>query len=219
MVRVGTLPMRLLVRHYGCRMVYSEELIDKKIAKLSRYVDVETGLIHFGIGNAKSSSAAAATPTVGSDKCPWDMSNSVLTTFPGERLVVQLGTASGAEAVRAAEVVARDARAIDVNMGCPKQFSLQAGMGSALLGKPEAVRDIITSLRRNINVPITAKIRMLPETRQTLQLCQILEQCGVAAIAVHARWTPDRPRHKALPEEQVFDVCSPSIFSYCSTLS
>lgn len=209
MVRVGTLPMRLLARHYGCKMLYSEELIDKKIAKLTRYVDPATGLVHFGVSSStnsnNSSSISTSSSSSSSSSCDWDLGSSVLTTYPGERLVVQLGTCNGADAVRAAEVVARDARAIDINMGCPKLFSLQAGMGSALLGKPETVRDIVSSLRRALpaTVPVTAKIRMLPEVRQTLQLCQILQQCGVAAIAVHARWTPDRPRHKALPEEQV----------------
>jgi hypothetical protein len=41
-----------------------------------------------------------------------------LTTFSGERLVVQLGAATAEEALAAAQVVCGDARAIDINMGC-----------------------------------------------------------------------------------------------------
>jgi tRNA-dihydrouridine synthase 2 len=43
-----------------------------------------------------------------------------------------------------------DVDAIDVNMGCPKGFSLQGGMGAALLSKPELVRDVrsVTGTRR-----------------------------------------------------------------------
>jgi len=36
---------------------------------------------------------------------------------------------------------------IDVNMGCPKAFSLKGGMGSALLTQPETVRAILYHLR------------------------------------------------------------------------
>ena len=31
---------------------------------------------------------------------------------------------------------------IDVNMGCPKEFSLKGGMGAALLTQPEKVREV-----------------------------------------------------------------------------
>ena len=31
---------------------------------------------------------------------------------------------------------------IDVNMGCPKEFSIKGGMGAALLTQPEKVRDV-----------------------------------------------------------------------------
>lgn len=31
---------------------------------------------------------------------------------------------------------------IDVNMGCPKEFSLKGGMGAALLTKPEKIKEV-----------------------------------------------------------------------------
>jgi hypothetical protein len=39
MVRVGTLPTRLLARGYGADMVYSEELIDHKLIRCDRFVE------------------------------------------------------------------------------------------------------------------------------------------------------------------------------------
>lgn len=36
MVRVGTLPMRLLALHYGADIVYTEELVDWKLLKTTR---------------------------------------------------------------------------------------------------------------------------------------------------------------------------------------
>lgn len=39
MVRVGTLPMRLLALRYGADIVYTEELIDWKLLKSERRVN------------------------------------------------------------------------------------------------------------------------------------------------------------------------------------
>lgn len=47
-------------------------------------------------------------------------------------------------------------------MGCPKEFSVKGGMGSALLENPELIRKILTNLVDNLNVPVTCKIRVLP---------------------------------------------------------
>lgn len=84
-------------------------------------------------------------------------------------------------------------------MGCPKHFSVSGGMGAALLSKPEVVRDIISTLVRNMGseVAITAKIRLFPEVKQTLEFMNILVGAGVKAIAVHSRQVPERPRDPA----------------------
>jgi tRNA-dihydrouridine synthase 2 len=37
---------------------------------------------------------------------------------------------------------AQDVASIDINMGCPKHFSIQGGMGAALLKKPELACDV-----------------------------------------------------------------------------
>lgn len=42
-----------------------------------------------------------------------------------------------------AQHVERDVAAVDVNMGCPKRFSLQGAMGAALLKRPEIAADIV----------------------------------------------------------------------------
>lgn len=65
-----------------------------------------------------------------------------------ERTVLQIGTSAPDLALAAASVAASEVAAIDVNMGCPVAFSVSGGMGSALLEKPETVREILTTLRR-----------------------------------------------------------------------
>ncbi|ETO34766.1 hypothetical protein RFI_02323 [Reticulomyxa filosa] len=69
-------------------------------------------------------------------------------------------------------------------------------MGAALLQKPELVKDILTALVRNFGsqLTITAKVRLLEDEKKTLELCQMIENTGVNALTIHARYTADRPR-------------------------
>lgn len=36
----------------------------------------------------------------------------------------------------------KDVAAVDINMGCPKSFSISGGMGAALLSKPDLIHDV-----------------------------------------------------------------------------
>lgn len=38
----------------------------------------------------------------------------------------------------------------DVNMGCPKEFSVQGGMGAALLKKPDEIKKVDLNLEKKI---------------------------------------------------------------------
>jgi tRNA-dihydrouridine synthase 2 len=70
-------------------------------------------------------------------------------------------------------------------------------MGSELLKHPENIKDILTTLVKNVPKPITCKIRLLEKAQDTIDLVKMIESCGVSAIAVHARYVPQRPRQKA----------------------
>lgn len=76
-----------------------------------------------------------------------------------EKVVLQLGTANADRALKVAKMVENDVAAIDINMGCPKEFSLKGGMGAALLSDPERAKQILTTLIANVQVPVTCKIR------------------------------------------------------------
>ena len=80
-------------------------------------------------------------------------------------------------------------------MGCPKEFSVKGGMGSALLTQPEKAKEILRTLVEGVKIPVTCKIRILPDLKSTVELCRHLANCGIAAIAVHGRTKDERPRH------------------------
>lgn len=88
-----------------------------------------------------------------------------------------------------------DVAGIDINMGCPKEFSIKGGMGAALLGEPEKAEAILRKLVNNLNIPVTCKVRVLNDTNQTIELCHRFEKTGIAAIAIHGRTKDERPQH------------------------
>ncbi|GKU94978.1 hypothetical protein SLEP1_g8396 [Rubroshorea leprosula] len=108
-----------------------------------------------------------------------------------------MGTSDAVRALAAAQIVCKDVAAVDINMGCPKSFSVSGGMGAALLTKPELIHDILTTLRRNLDIPVTCKIRLLKSSQDTVELARRIEKTGVSALAVHGRKVADRPRDPA----------------------
>ncbi|GFY92628.1 aldolase-type TIM barrel family protein [Actinidia rufa] len=91
----------------------------------------------------------------------------------------------------------KDVAAVDINMGCPKSFSISGGMGAALLTKPGLIADILTTLRGNLDTPVTCKIRFLKSSLDTVELAWRIEKTCVSALAVHGRRVADRPRDPA----------------------
>ena len=80
MVRAGTLPLRLLALEHGCDTVYSEELIDRSVAKLRRMPNGRLGTVDYIDPNGK-----LIFSTNRSKECG--------------RLVFQMGSASASQAL------------------------------------------------------------------------------------------------------------------------
>lgn len=178
MVRVGTLPFRLLAAQYGADITYGEEIIDHKLIKCERRLNEDIGSIDF---------VEKGTHNVVFRTCHEEKN----------RVVFQMGTSNAERALTAAQIVCKDVAAVDINMGCPKSFSISGGMGAALLTRPELIHDILTILKRNLDIPVTCKIRLLKSSQETVELAQQIEKTGVAALAVHGRRIADRPRDPA----------------------
>lgn len=78
---------------------------------------------------------------------------------------------------------------IDINMGCPVGKVVANGDGSALMKDPELAARIAEAMVKRVNVPVTAKIRRGWDkgSINAVELSQLLESVGVAAIAIHGR--------------------------------
>ena len=77
----------------------------------------------------------------------------------------------------------------DLNMGCPVPKVVNSGAGSALMKDPKLCGEIVRRLKQEINLPVTAKIRLGWDEQSInfLEVIQELEDAGVDMIAIHAR--------------------------------
>ena len=78
---------------------------------------------------------------------------------------------------------------LDFNMGCPVPKVVNNGEGSALMKNPVLAAEILSSLVKAVQKPVTVKIRKgFDEAHvNAVEMARIAEDCGVAAIAVHGR--------------------------------
>ena len=78
---------------------------------------------------------------------------------------------------------------IDINMGCPVGKVVSNGDGSALMKDPEKAARIAEAVVKASPVPVTVKMRRGWDkgSVNAVELSRMLEQVGVAAIAVHGR--------------------------------
>lgn len=78
---------------------------------------------------------------------------------------------------------------IDVNMGCPMPKIAGSGDGCGLMRTPELAADIVRSVARAVNVPVTVKCRLGWDkgSINVLDFTKRMEDAGAAMVAVHGR--------------------------------
>lgn len=184
MVRIGSLPTRLLALEYGADLVWGPEVVDRAMMGAERRVNAATGEVEF-MKDEKQ----------------------VFSCHPAERdrLIYQVGSATPEYAAEAVRIVTEhdDVAGVDLNCGCPKPFSTLGGMGANLLSTPDLLCSILVAMRRVAppHVSVTAKIRLLPTQEATLALVeQIVRTRTIRALTVHCRTKIMRPREPALLE-------------------
>lgn len=82
-----------------------------------------------------------------------------------------------------------DIALIDINMGCPAPKIVKNCEGSALMRKPELVREIIREVVKASTKPVTVKIRKgWDDTNSNaVSIASICEEEGASAVTVHGR--------------------------------
>ncbi len=94
--------------------------------------------------------------------------------------------------VKAAKYVEENAHPniIDINMGCPvPKVALKSQAGSGLLKDPNKIYEIVSNVVKNVNTPVTVKIRSgwNNDTINCVEVAKLIEKAGASAIAIHPR--------------------------------
>lgn len=78
---------------------------------------------------------------------------------------------------------------IDFNAACPVRKVVSRGEGAALLKEPKLLAEIVRALVKQVNLPLTVKIRSgwSKENTNAAPIAKRLEDAGVSAIFIHAR--------------------------------
>jgi tRNA-dihydrouridine synthase B len=78
---------------------------------------------------------------------------------------------------------------VDLNLGCPAKKVVKCNGGSGLLRDLPAIGKIFESVRAAINIPFTVKFRAGwdDENIVCVELAKMAEDCGLCAVALHAR--------------------------------
>jgi len=92
-----------------------------------------------------------------------------------------------AEAARMVEDLGFDL--VDLNLGCPAKKVVKCNGGSGLLRDLPAIGRIFESVRAAVKIPFTVKFRAgwNEEEIVCVELARMAENCGLAAVALHAR--------------------------------
>lgn len=108
---------------------------------------------------------------------------------PGVAVGVQLmGNDPAIVAETARRAVEVGAAFVDLNFGCPAPKVFSHCAGSALLGQPALLGDLVRTTVEAAGVPVTAKIRAgIDHDRDVEEIAQRVEQAGAVLLTVHGR--------------------------------
>jgi len=92
-----------------------------------------------------------------------------------------------AEAARICEDLGFDL--VDLNLGCPAKKVVKCNGGSGLLRDLPAIGRIFRAVRDAVTIPFTVKFRAGWSEQEIVcvELARMAEDCGLAAVALHAR--------------------------------
>jgi tRNA-dihydrouridine synthase B len=119
-----------------------------------------------------------------------------LRSLPEEKpLAVQIfGAEPQTMAMAARIVIESGADLVDINVGCPVKKVTKSGAGAGLLRDLKNLEKVLSAVRQVCHVPLTVKTRIgwSPDEPVACEVARIVEDCGVDAITLHARFVTQK---------------------------
>ena len=110
-------------------------------------------------------------------------------------LFVQFCANDPDELLQAARYVEPFCDAIDLNLGCPQGIAKKGNYGAFLQEDWDLIYKLINKLYLNLDIPVTAKMRILESKEKTLEYAQMILSAGASLLTVHGRHR-DQKGHK-----------------------
>ena len=91
--------------------------------------------------------------------------------------------------VKAAKILAPYASMIDINCGCPVKKVVVSGDGSAMMKTPELAYEILSKIKEETNLPVSAKFRLgwTANEENFIEFGKKMEEAGASFVTLHAR--------------------------------
>ncbi|GIQ87849.1 tRNA-dihydrouridine synthase [Kipferlia bialata] len=201
MVRISDVCSRLTAMQLGCKMTWTEVLVDRAVLKAT-----ECSLID-GPG-----------PRRLEYRIP-DAKPLLVLSDTADPVILQLASSDPKQAVAAALYLVDEVSGVDINMGCKQHFTASGGMGVDLIKDKKAREQgtalaLVRALRTALpdQCPVSAKLRLLPvepaslsedthagkkpqvkdvDIQATAKFCCDLLSAGCSFLSMHCRLTSE----------------------------
>ena len=110
-------------------------------------------------------------------------------------LFVQFCANDPEELLEAARYVRPFCDAVDLNLGCPQGIARKGRYGAFLQEDQDLIYRLINTLHEKLDIPVTAKIRILETKEDTLKYAKMVVSAGASILTVHGRQR-DQKGHK-----------------------
>ena len=72
-----------------------------------------------------------------------------------------------------------------LNFGCPQGIARRGNYGAFLMTQVDIMCSLISTLSKNLKIPVTCKIRIKNSDKETMKMVHRLVDAGISILAVH----------------------------------
>lgn len=105
--------------------------------------------------------------------------------------------------LEAAKIVQPYCDAVDLNLGCPQGIARRGHYGSFLQEDWDTIHNLISTLHEKLDIPVTAKMRVLETKERTLEYAKMILNAGASIITVHGRQRDQKGHNTGLADWSV----------------
>ncbi|ODQ56775.1 hypothetical protein WICANDRAFT_36867 [Wickerhamomyces anomalus NRRL Y-366-8] len=126
-------------------------------------------------------------------------------------LVVQFCANDPEYLLQAAKFVVGKCDAVDLNLGCPQGIAKKGGYGAFLMDDWDLIYKLINKLHTELEIPVTAKIRVYEDKQKTLDYAKMVLSAGAQFLTVHGRLREQKGQKTGLADWEILQYLRESL--------